>query len=298
MKTKLLFNIYCIFFTLSIVLAQNIEVKKISPRTVISVVKRVEQEYYLLTKNNPMELTVAGPTSLRVFTRLLYHNDMIGVHTPGLSPGQAYKIIVRLDDQDKVLSFETEVSKTAFGAKKWTYGKWRSFYLDVPSGTVNYKFTLLDAKTDTVAVRFSFEKQKEYKKLLPAQTYPELQFVQKEQVSTYYNLKTDQPVKVKVQGPVTLKAVCRLNYDYTLEGKQSFTISATVQGKKWRERTASVTKSETGMYKNVPELIPSTPLNFFINVPPGTFVIDFILKATLAKTAGISFYTKQLESYE
>lgn len=270
--------------------SQTLEVKKVSPRTVINVVKRVEQEYYLLTKNNPVEFTVLGPTTLRVFSRLLWHNDMTG--------SQPYKLVIRQENQDKVLSFETEESKSAIGAKKESYGKWRSFYLDVEKSITNYKLTLLEAKSETVAVRFTFEKPKEYKKVSPYQAYQELYFVEKEKVTTYYQLKTNEPARVKIEGPVSLKAVCRLNYDYTLEGKQNFTISATVQGKKWREKTFKVTKSETAMYKNFPELIPSTPANFYLNVPPGTFIIDFNLSGTLAKTAGISFYSKPLESYE
>ncbi len=269
---------------------QTLDIKKISPRTTISIVKRVEQEYYLLTKNTPVELTVSGPTVLRIYSRLLWHQDMV-------SP-QPYKIIARQNEQDKVLSFETEESKSAIGANKETYGKWRSFYLDIPTGVNNYALTLLEAKSETVAVRFNFEKPKEYKKHSPNQSYRELQFVEKEKVTTYYELKPDQPVKIKVEGPLTVKATGRLNYDYTLEGKQNFTISATVQGKKWQEKTFGVTKSQTGIYKNAIELVPSIPGNFYLNVPPGTFIIDFNLKGTLAKTAGINFYTKPLQSYE
>jgi hypothetical protein len=147
-------------------------------------------------------------------------------------------------------------------------------------------------------VRFAFEKPKEYKKTSPFGTYPEMQFVENEKINNFSQLKLDQPVRVKVEGPVNLKAVCRLNYDYTMEGKQSFTVTATVQGKKWQEKEFTVIKSETGMYKNIPELIPSTPRNFYLSVPPGTFTIDFNLKGTLAKTAGISFYTKPLDAYE
>jgi len=211
---------------------------------------------------------------------------------------QSYKLIIKQGEQEKILPFESEKSNSAYDAKKEYYGKWRSFYLDIPSGSTNCKLTLLDAKSETVAVRFSFEKPKEYKKKNPETPYSELQFVEKEKITNYYEVKSNTPVKVKVEGPVRIKAVCRLNYDYTLEGRQNFTVAAVVQGKEWQSKTFRVLKSETGFYKNASQYIPSTPENFFINVPPGNFLIEFHLKGGLAKSAGVSFYTKPLDSYE
>lgn len=278
---------YLLFTTL---LGQTLEVKKISPRTVISVVKRVEQEYYLVTKNQPLELSVAGPNWLRVYTRLLWHSD--------LPNKQTYKFLLTEGDKEKVVTLETERSGSARGANKESYGKWRSLFLEIPSGLTNYKFTLLEAKSETVALRFNFEKPQEYKKKTPEFPATELQLVEKEKLTTYYQTKPNSPIKLKVEGPIKLKSVCRLNYDYTLEGRQSFTISAVVQGKEWQSKTFRVSKSETGLYKNAPQYIPSTPGNFFVNVPPGTFLIEFHLKGGLAKSAGLAFYTKPLEPYE
>lgn len=268
----------------------KIEVKKITPRTVISVIKRVEQEYYLLTKNQPVEFSVTGPTTVRVFTRLLWHDDM--------QDKQNYKLIVKYGEEEKIVSLESEVSKSAWGNKKQYYGKWRSFYLDVPKGTADYQIRLLEAKSDTVAIRFSLEKPKEYKKKAPEPPYTELQFVEKEKITSYYEVKLNKPIKIKVEGPVRLKATCRLNYDYTLEGKQNFTVSAVVSNKEWQSKTFRVSKSETGLYKNAQQYLPSTPVNFYLNIPPGNYLIEFYLKNTLAQSAGISFYTKPLEDYE
>lgn len=288
---KLVFILMVVIVNISLAQNPTINVKKVTPRTFISVVKRVEQEYYLLTKNQPLEFSLTGPQTLRIYTRLLWHNDM--------PDKQTYKLIVKQDEEDeRILSFESEKSTSAWGAKKEYYGKWRSFFLDVPSGPVNYKLTLLDAKSETVAVRINFEKPKEYRKKIPESPYTELQFIEKEKATSYYETKTNSPIKVKVEGPITLKATCRLNYDYTLEGKQNFTISAIVAGKEWQSKTFKVTKSETGIYKNATQFIPSIPKNFFLNIPPGNFVIEFQLKGTLAKSAAISFYTKPLETNE
>ncbi|MCX7757119.1 MAG: hypothetical protein RMJ65_04785 [candidate division WOR-3 bacterium] len=269
----------------------NLEVKKISPRTTISVVKRIEQEYYLLTKDKPLEFSVDGPTYLRVYTRLLWQATM--------TQKESYKIIVSEDQEsEKIMSFTSELSRTARGANRTQYGKWRSFYLEVPKGKHNYKLTLLEAKSETVAVRISFERPTEYRKIVPEKPYRELQFVEREKIIPYYEVTLKNPVKVKIEGPAILKVSCRLNYDYTMEGKQNYTIAAIVGGKEWQTKTFKASKSETGLYKNAPELIPSVASNMYLDIPPGSYLIEFIIKGTLAKSGALTFYYKPKEQYE
>ncbi len=168
----------------------------------------------------------------------------------------------------------------------------------MPSGTVNYKLTMLEAKSDTVAVRFSFEKPLDYKKIAPVSPYNELQYVENEKTTNYYQITSAEPIKVRVDGPVMLKATSRLNYDNTLEGKQNFTVSAIVSGKEWLNKAFRVAKSQSGQYKNMPDIIPSNPVDFFVNVPPGSYIIELNIKGTLAKNACMSLYSKPLGTYE
>jgi hypothetical protein len=289
---KIIFSISLLVISTSLLNAQTktIDVKKLSPRTVISVVKRVEQEYYFVTNNQPMEITVTGPEWIRVYTRLLWHSNM--------ESSQTYKILLKEQDQEKLLSFTSELSSSARGADKQSFSKWRSFYLEVPQGKTDYKFTLLEAKSDTVAIRFSFEKPTDYKKIAPATKFREFEFVDKERATNYYEITAKTPVKVKIQGPATLRATCRLNYDYTLEGKQSYTVAASVSGKEWQAKTFRTGKSETGLYKNANDLIPSTAGNMYLDVPPGTYVIDFTLKGGLGKSAAVTFASKPKDVYE
>jgi hypothetical protein len=289
-KTGLYLIIYILLLGIAFMQAQTVDVSKASPRTVISVIKRVDQDYYLLTKERPIEFTVSGPTIIRVYSRLLWHDDFVGQ--------QPYKLIISESGIDKISSFLTEKSNSAIGSKKESFGKWRSFYIDVPSGTVNYKLTILESKSDTVAVRFNFEKPMDYKKIAPVSPYNELQYVENEKTTSYYQINGAEPIKVRVEGPVMLKATTRLNYDVTLEGKQNFTINAAVSGKEWRNKTFQVIKSQSGQYKNMPDIIPSNPVDFFVNVPPGSYVIEFMIKGTLAKSACMSLYSKPLGTYE
>ncbi len=269
---------------------QPIEIKKVSSRTVISVIKRVEQEYYYVTKNQPFEMSVNGPAWLRIYTRLLWHQDM--------AKTQTYKLVVSENEQDKLLTFISELSNTALGAQKQRYSKWRSFYIEVPQGKNNYKISLVEAKSETVAIRVSFEKPVDYHKIIPDVKFRELQFVDKERITNYYEVTDKTPVKVKIEGPATLRVTCRLNYDYTLEGKQNYTISATVSGKEWQAKTFRTSKSQTGLYKNASDLIPSIPHNMYLDIPPGIYLIEFKLKGGLGKSASLHFAVKPKAQYE
>ncbi len=85
-KTGLYFIVYILLLGIVFAQAQTLDVSKASPRTVISVVKRVDQDYYLLTKERPVEFSVSGPTIIRVYSRLLWHDDFVGK--------QPYKLII------------------------------------------------------------------------------------------------------------------------------------------------------------------------------------------------------------
>jgi hypothetical protein len=279
-----------ILITITFAQSPSLEISKISPRTTISVVKRVEQEYYLLTKDHPLVFNVEGPHHLRVYMRLLW--------TETMSNKESYKLIIKEDNQEKILNFTTELSTTARGANNKKYSKWRSFYLEIPQGRHEYKISLLEAKSDTLALRFSFEKPREYRKILPEKPYKELQFVERERIINYYELPTTGSIKIQVEGPAILKVSSRLNYDYTMEGKQTYTLVARVGSKEWQTKTFNTSKSETGIYKNAPMLIPSRPSNMYLNIPPGSYRLEFVLKSTLAQSGALTFYYKPKESYE
>ncbi len=235
-------------------------------------------------------MTVTGPQWVRVYTRLLWQDNM--------TSSQDYKILVKEQDQEKLLTFQSELSTSAIGAARQKFSKWRSFYLEAPKGKTEYKFTLLDAKSDTVALRFSLEKPTDYKRITPEKPYKEMQFVEREKITNYYEVTQKSIVKVKVEGPAAVRVTCRLNYDYTMEGKQNYSISASVSGKEWQAKTFNTSKSDVGLYKNAAELVPSTPNTMYLDVPPGNFLIEFSLRSGLGKSAAISVSSKPKDFYE
>ena len=64
---RLLLTFYLIAFGQTC--SNGLEIKPKTRTIDISIIKRVNQQYYLLTKDQPIELNVAGPNWLRVYTR-------------------------------------------------------------------------------------------------------------------------------------------------------------------------------------------------------------------------------------
>ena len=289
---KLLICIICIFVStaFSQTGSSGLEIKPKNKTIDISIIKRVTQQYYLLTKDSPIELTIAGPTWLRVYTRLLFK--------PGMKEKAIFKIIVTEGEEEKIVSLETEKSNSAVGAAKQEFGKWRSFFIEVPQGINNYKFSLWQVPSETVAVRFSIEKPSEWKSMPPNQQTKKLIAEEAGKTTEYYELGPTEPIKLKLEGPLRIKVGARLNYDITIAGAQKFTIVVLEAGKELQRATFRVNKSETVKYQNKPEVIPSAERTFYLQFPGGKHELEFQMTGTMAKSGGLRFLSKTQEKYE
>jgi hypothetical protein len=272
--------------------SSGLEIKQKNRTIDISVIKRVTQQYYLLTNENPLELSIAGPNWLRVYTRLLFKAEM--------KEKAAYKIVVGEGEEERIVSLETEKSNSSFGPANQKFGKWRSFFIEVPKGVSNYKFNLWQAPSDTIAIRFSIEKPKEWKVLEAHLSTVSGRLVAEEvgKVTDYYELGPNESIKLQLDGPLRLKLGARLNYDVTMEGAQKFTVIVLENGKELQRATFRVGKSETAKYQNKTEVIPSTDRTFYLQIPEGKHQLEFQLTETVAKSAGLRFLSKAPEKYE
>jgi hypothetical protein len=270
--------------------SSGLEIKPKNRTIDISIIKRVTQQYYLLTKDPPIELAIAGPNWLRIYTRLLFQKEMKGK--------TAYKIVVSEGEVERIISLETEKSNSSFGPTNQEFGKWRSFFIEVPKGVNNYKFSLWQAPSDTIAIRFSIEKPKEWQTVAVPGTSFKLNAEEAGKIIDYYELGTTEPIKLQLEGPLRLKVGARLNYNVTMEGAQKFTVVVLDNGKELQRATFRVTKSETAKYKNQPEVIPSSERSFYLQIPAGKHELEFQLNETMGKNAGLHFLCRVPEKYE
>jgi hypothetical protein len=185
---------------------ETLEVKN-APTVKIRVLKPTEEDYYLLTKANPIKIKIKGPNILKIYTRLLFLPES---HKDFSSKG-SYKILLKTYEKEYIYHFHTEISYSAYDKRKRYYGKWRSITYEVPSGIHEYQLFLFDSQKETVAVRIEVKKPslfKEIKVISHLDTTPiriklfgpnefQIRFLTKEKTKINYELKKDNEVILK-----------------------------------------------------------------------------------------------------
>ncbi|MBN2620549.1 hypothetical protein JXB22_05595 [candidate division WOR-3 bacterium] len=249
----------------------------------IEIVTKKTQEYLLLTKQEPISLTVEGPTYLRVYTRILLPDKTHDDHL--------YKLILAEGPMDeRIISFQTTRSTVTSDKHGTMVSKWRSFYIDVPEGMNTYTLTHWDSPRDTILVRFAYESPQPWN-IVPATEYTTmLEMIEEERSTRYYELQKDDRVAVTVSGPTRLRITARLNYDETLFGEQSFTLGVSDNGS---ETTFPLKcyRSDTLHYQNRSDIVPSNARTAYLTIESGTHTLVFSMYGTLAKSAALRFET-------
>ena len=259
------------------------QIKEIEPnrKYEIEIVTKKTDEYILVTKNQPINFTVEGPTYLRVYTRIFWPTNELG--------SEIYKIILeenRLDEE--IITLESEKSKVTRDKKGRALSKWRSFYIEVPEGTNNYTITHWSSPNDTVLVKLAYESPKKWVEI-PATEYSAIiEAIEEEKILKYYELKKEGRITVRINGPKRLRVISRLNYDDKMIGDQNFTISVDDNGK-LEKFALKCYKSQIITYNDRKNIVPSNARSFYINLKEDQHSLRFNLSGTIAESAALRF---------
>ncbi|MBN2543238.1 hypothetical protein JXI42_10270 [bacterium] len=118
-------------------------------RTLNLIVKEKGYDYYLCTKDEPVEVSIIGPTTITVYARLNYSKEMRGT--------QHFKIIVTENGESKYnYKLETNISEVSYyeEEKGLLPSKAEKFTIKVNKGSHKFKFYLGDSAANTAALRF------------------------------------------------------------------------------------------------------------------------------------------------
>ena len=244
------------------------QIKELSPdkKWAIEIVTKKTEDYNLLIKDEPITLTVEGPTYLRVYTRI-----------PWLS-----------DFDERIITLESEISKVTRDKSGRPLSKWRSFYLEVGDGINNYKIINWASPTDTILLKFKYEAPKKWKDLAATNYASLIEAIEDEKIIKYYELKNETQVTLGINGPGRLKIISRLSYDETISGEQSYTILVR-EKRKITKFPLKCYKSETIEYKNRKNIVPSNAKTFYIKLGQGWHILEFSLSGSIAKEAALRF---------
>ncbi len=229
-----------------------------------------EESYYVLTKKQPVEIKVSGPTWLRVYTRIPWSGEKKGT--------KLYKIILQEDDiKERFITLESEYSKVS-RIDNIRLSKWRSFYINVPEGNHSYRFIHWRAPRDTIFLRFTNESPGKWQDITPLSYNAKLELVENEKIINYFEATQQKPVILEITGPKKLKIITRLNLNADIKGEQIYSISVKEKDKTIKTVSYRTYPSETVHYNNRPGTLPSNPHTFFLNVRKGLHRYEFYIE--------------------
>lgn len=263
------------------------QIKSISPnkKLDIEIVTKKTETYTILTSQEPISITVEGPTYLRVYTRIPWPKENTG--------SEIYKIILQKNEMDEeIITFEAEVSQVTKDKTGGRLSKWRSFYIEVPEGSNTYNILHWASPNDTILLNFRYESPKEWQEMRATDYKSIIEAIEEEKIIKYYELEKDGGVKLEITGPTKLRVITRLNYDAKMLGEQNYTILVNDNGKE-AKHSLRCYKSEIIEYKDRKEIIPSNARNLYINIGSGRHVLTFTLSGTIAQSAAARFLVEE-----
>ncbi|MEO0086115.1 MAG: hypothetical protein ABIK37_05735 [candidate division WOR-3 bacterium] len=263
----------------------------------VSVVRRVDVDYYLLTRGSPLdfEVNTAGDTAvwLRVYTRLWWPS--------GASGRERYSLSLWRGELERPYEFETEVSGTSRAADGQRVGAWRSFFVQVPAGTNRLRLTLGESRAETVGVRFAFQPPRPWRPLeLSGLKRLELVTGQGDKAAarTYHEVPAGQELRFGVTGPCRLRIRARLCYDPALLGQQTCLVTLSEGNRQLARKVLNLNRSLTARFLNAMDVVPSTEGLVRLNLPAGGHELTTVVGGTLARSAAVAVEVLMPEKYE
>jgi len=228
------------------------------------------QTYYKLLQADPSILLIKGPGKLQVLTRILINNDnkLSGYNIFYSIDGGSYNKLrySRIESSDKVKNLSNVPgvpSSINMNEIEFSPG---DHSLEVKA----------EKDAPVVVARFIFNKIKEKKvkwvMLSPISPNDPVDLVTKENIIHYYRFSEKKPLKIRINGPTTLRVLTRFENHFNMKGRIDYRIQLKEDGKLARTYLLSSIFSEVTTYKKDLKLIPGKAREFYIQVPPGKHI--------------------------
>lgn len=247
----------------------------------ITVVKKKELKYFLLKKDNPIAFEVEGPLFLRVYTRLIFEK---GVKDTGY-----YKIILQEDEErERIISKKTSPSNVAM-LSNFKVGKWRSFLIEVPPGRHIYKLILWDSPLGNVAVKIKESAPPQWIEVSPLGSPEVLTSIENERIISYYLTHGENPLELKIEGPLKMKILVRVNFISGMGDETNFTLSVMLDGKEILRTPVRTYRSQVVYWREKKNVTPSKVEQFYIEIPEGIHTLSVKVLGSLAPSSCFRF---------
>jgi hypothetical protein len=222
--------------------------------------------YYLLSKESPSFLLVKGPGLLKVITR--------GVINPREKSAK-YSVSCSVDGSDVLKKdYNSDISEKAF-IKHGISGKpgtLKTFEIELGPGEHSLEFTS-GRTVNPFIIRYLFKKTKSERirwvMLSPMRPNEPVDLVTHENVVHYYRFSQKKPLKIRINGPTTMRVLTRFENHYDMKGRIDYRVQVKEDGKVIHTYLLSSVYSEVTNYKKNGRLVPGKAREFYIRVPSG-----------------------------
>lgn len=279
---------------LPVAAAASVTIRSSGSQVPISVVRRVDVSYHILTRRQPLEFDAksdSGRGWLRVYTRLWW--------PVGAAGRQVYTLSLWQGESEREFRFETVLSASSYGPGRHQVGSWRSFFVELPTGTTSYRLALTGG-AETVAVRIVHSSPRPWRSLelagLPRVAVEDQR--NNDGITPMYAVKPGDIVPVTVRGPARLRLRVRLNYDATMAGEQGLMVGVTLNDSLLFRRGLRVVKEPGASCLDMPACVPSRERSLRLSVGPGDQRLCIKVTGTVAKTALVAVDYLSGEVYE
>ncbi len=119
-------------------------------------------------------------------------------------------------------------------------------------------------------------KKQEWISYSPLQPSQPVHLISSESTVNYYRFSTDEPLRVKVNGPTVLRVLTRVENHYQMKGRIKYRMQVKENNQVINTYQLNSKRSEITTYKNNAELIPGKAREFVINVPSGNHTYEIL----------------------
>jgi hypothetical protein len=244
-------------------------------KKVTTVVSGKSRSYYSLGITEPSVISVQGPGTLVVNTRVQFY--------AGEKGPKKYTVLYAIDGG----AVKSEAVSNVDPSKQGAYedvslgvpGELKSFEIELLRGSHTIEFRLKENAMN-VAARYVFTPAKIVKQewlafspMLPSEP---VDLISKESNTEYYRFSMEKPLKVEIIGPTELRVMTRTENQYQMKGRINYRVQVKEKGVVINTYLLYSKVSEVAVYKDEKALIPGTATEFVIYVPEGKHIYEIL----------------------
>ncbi len=285
-----------LLIVIGLVHAVELQPEATYPRVGLSVVRRVVVDYYLLSKNQPIEFKVGVVPDtgcwLRVYTRLWRPSG----------EGGRYSIVFKQGDSIRRFELSTTPSSSTLGPAGQRVGRWRSFFVRLQPGRQRFSLVLDSASSETVAVRLSFQSPRAWDRVQMARL-EEVTVIKKRngddiRERSYYRWQSGEPFYFTLTGPGKVRLKIRLNFEPVVREGQNFLVRIEDNGRTIVEQTLRVRRDLNARYGEISGVLPSVERQVRFSIGEGVHRIVVVITGAAAKNGVFAVERSANEKYE